>query len=201
MSCMCVKQLCTSLGLVVDEDPDLVALGAKHCKRLRTTKPRKEGDLVASYYGAYRARLPQKQTLLDCITITCPGAAKDTKFLKASPMCPAVFANDPTFREETNHFEVNCALQENDTEDYGSEWRVSLTCTVDIPIASEDEPVTLWTLYNTKEIKVHHHPHHQHYHTTTTITTITTITSAARDRSLSWPPPTPRPTPSPRRAH
>ena len=151
---MCVKQLCKSQGLLVDDDPDLKALGAEHCKRLRTTVPRKAGEQIASYYGKYRSRLPENQTLVDCITITCPGAAKDAKYLKASPMCPAVFANDPTFSEETSHFDCNCTLQENDTADYSSEWRVTLTASVDILEASEENPVTLWTLYNMKEITV-----------------------------------------------
>ena len=125
-----MKQLLTSLGLVVDDDPLLLEHGSKHCKRLRTTVPRKAGTIITSYYGGtYRERLPKAAAFLDCIQITVPG---DARFLKASARCPAVFANDPTFSEETKPFDCNCTLEENETEGYNSHLRITLTCSVDI---------------------------------------------------------------------
>ena len=167
---MFVKQYCASKNLVVLEDQ---TLEGDFKKSMATTIPTQAGDKIASYLGNYRSRAPSKKkntrldtiylrdvpgsSVFDCfschivaikVIFVCSVGSKGRKYITAHPRCPASYANDPNAAENTKHNEPNCAFVEDPLAAFDDEARVYLMCIKTIPVASVDNPVTLWVNYN-----------------------------------------------------
>jgi len=85
--------------------------------------------------------------------LVCSVGARGKKYISGHQHCPACYANDPSAAENTKHIQPNCEFVENMHAPYDDESRVFLKCTVNIPEASEKNPVTLWVNYNEIEHK------------------------------------------------